>query len=851
MRQQLILPYYNGDIVELVARNENGRKSIIDAPKIWSHFFVLAGQHIPRDSSIRHIDKDGGYTGVNGEELWRIETNQPTDVGRLKARFAKHWEADVKFVKRVLIDLGITGAFDHNLKPVDDWNLNPSILVIDIETLSLTNRSWKADMKAGRLAVAMVAFKYIEYNGKQSNVQFILDPDLEVIHEKEHGETKYGEPVTKIYFRHEPELLRYFWLLIKQLWPDIITGWNVKFDTTYPLVRSWVLSRKYHFLREYVGNREDWDYGKSHRTNEERATDFFLKGLKILRFDLMRSYAELYKPPSKKLKRVAKAEGISDREHETGGIFHTLYWEDRPQAIRYNWDDAWETWEINCKHDIIGFYWENKNFAGMETMELSVKAGNLLDTILLRLAKDNVVLPSRPEIRKKEGVNYEGAYVFPPIEGLHYNVATLDASKYYPSIILAYEKLFYPIVIKLVEWVSKGRDIVEKLLSRIAKAGKLGSDEWKSVHMRRMSRKFLLNAVYGTLGDMKFRLFNLEMAEKITALCRAGIKAVARMCEKMGFKVVAGDTDSVHVALELGDKNLDTESLVKRGKKYVKIINDFLHTYFKTDKSYLIEFKMEKIWQPIVLMGVKKMYFGRVVWQDGELVDRVVVKGLRDKRRDSSFVTNEIMGKVYDIILYKTLDQVLPYVRRKVNEFRTNKLEDIMISIGVNKELYKYKVDALHKRGSEYANAYVYKRDQIGYGSRVYVLYCSVNSPTKQYPDTDVIAVEDPDELPEGIFTPNYTKMLERCVQNPLEAIFKAVGLKWKDLTPKKNVVKLFGKKKRKKKQKTENVFIVAKGENDFNNIIKKKLESKSDEDFEQEISKTHTLFKSKKKVQK
>lgn len=808
MKYQLILPHYNGDIVEMIARSERGHKTIVDAPKIWSHFYVEADQIIKPDFAIIHVDRDD-YTGINGKNLWKIETKQPTDVSRLRGGYQKHWEADIPFVRRVLIDLGITGAFDSDLKPIKDWSLDPSVLVIDIETLSLSKRSWKADMKSGRLAVAMMALKFINWMGKETNIQFILDPDIEERY-KEWSETKYGEPILKIYFKFEAELLRYFWILLKKLWPDVITGWNVKFDTTYPLIRSWVLAKKYTFLREYVGSPEDWDREGEYKTNEEKAKDFYLKGLKVLVFDLMRAYDELYKPQSKKLKRVSKAEGISDREHETGGIFNTLYWEDREEAARYNWDDDWETWEINKKHDIIGFYWENKNFAGMETLALSVKAGNLLDTILLRLAKHEIVLPSRPQIKKKEKGQFPGGLVSKPELGVYYNVATLDASRYYPSIILAYKKLFYPVIVKMVKWVSKGRDVVEELL----KEKTPGTTEHRSISLRRDSRKFLLNAVYGTLGDMKFRLANVQMASKITSLCRAGIKAVSKLCESFNMLVIRSDTDSVVVSLELGTKNPLLKDLIKKGKKYVKIINEFLHKFFKTPDSHLISFKMEKIWQPIVSLAEKKMYFGRVIWEDEKTVDRIVVRGLKTRRRDSSTLTNKILSKVYDLVLYRTVDEVLPYIRSEIQKFRNSKfdrvlteeekkkeysIEDIMINIGVGQELHRFKVDALHKRGSEYANDYIYKEDKISGGSRVYLMYCNVINPSQEYPDTDVVAVEDPNELPSGIFKPNYQEMLSRCIEKPLEGIFEAVGLKWEDLTPKKDVKKLFRKKRKKR----------------------------------------------------
>jgi len=781
MRYQLIMPHYNGTNVEFVARNEMGHKTVVEAPHINSYMYVKADQMIKKDSAITYVDRDYPYIGLNGEKLWRIETKQPTDVRRLRYWFRKTWESDVPFVRRVMIDLGITGAFDDDLKPVEGWNLPPVICTIDIETLTVTKKSWKADKKAGRLVVAMIAFKFTSLSGEEVNIQFILDSELTERYKCKRT-TENGEEILEIHFNQEADLLRYFWILMKKKWPDVVTGWNVKFDTGYPLLRSWRLARKYPFLREYVGEEDDWS-----GSQEDKFQKFWENRLKILRFDLLRSYDELYKPVSKKLKRVAKDEGISDREHETGGIFHRLYWEDREEAARYNYDDVWDTWQINLKHRVIEFFWENKNFAGMETLEKSVKAGNLLDTIMLRLANNNVILPTHEEVPKKEP--FEGAVVFEPELGVYHNVATLDASRYYPSIILAFPEKFYPIIVKMVKYVSKGRDIVEKLLEKLLP----GTDEYYSVFKRMESRKFLLNAVYGTLGDRKFRLFNKIMAGTITRLCRAGIRAVAKMCQQYGLFVVYGDTDSVFVSLQLGARNPETNALINKGMKYVGIINEFLQKFFhEAENPELIYFKMEKLWQPIVLTGRKKQYFGRVIWQDGKFVDRIVVRGLRSRRRDSSVLTNEIMAKVYRYICNGFVNRVVPYVRGKIQKFRTYSLEDIMIGRGVNKPLHKYKVNAVHKRGSVYANHYIYCTDQIKEGSRVFILYCKVKHPTEEYPQTDVICVEDADEIPEKIFKVDNALMIEKTIQKPLEGVFEAVGLRWDEVKPQKDVKKLF-----------------------------------------------------------
>lgn len=1148
MRYQLIMPYYNGDIVELIARNEMGYKTVVNAPKINSYLYIEAGSHIKNDPAIIYVDRETPYYDLKGRRMWKIETKQPTDVKRLRYYYKDTGEADIPFGRRVMIDLGITGAFDENLKPVKDWFLPPSICVVDIETLSLTERSWKVDMKRGQLAVAMVGMKFIDYTGKEENLQFILEPELE-------GETLYKcnrqqeqkllstgeiivEEILEIHFKKEADILRYFWMTIRKVWSDVIAGWNVKFDTDYPLVRSWRLVDRYPELREYVGDEDDWE-----GSQEEKCKKFWANKMKILRFDLMNSYAELYKPKSKKLKYVAKYEEISDREHETGGIFHKLFWSDRKEAIRYNWDDVFDTARINLKHDIIPYYWENKNMAGMETLEKSIKAGNLLDAVRLRLANNKVVLPTHSEI--KEVKKIKGAEVFDPEKGVFYNVGTLDASRYYPSIILAFPELFHPITVQMVEWISKGRDVLEEKLEKLTP----GTPKYKSVELRRDQRKFLLNAVYGDLADKRSRLYNRRMAGDITRLCREGINGVADLCKQKGLLVIQGDsivgdeplllkkygkitiktieelfteasakkkqynwigreyintgyeawtengftpikhvmrhktkksikriithggvvdvtsdhslirnngeivkpselkigdkllfskfkfivneeesisedmayvmglfaadgscgryetrggtkyqwkinsndrsllekvskmlykegiatniydcmessnvyllwctessklvkkwramfytsrgkkkvpnmilnesksiklsflrgyyqgdgytkkggskqnfydsfefhefttnskslacgviylissttkqrcvisyrkekdayrirmnkpvellkkrgarkkelgeikaiidlgvvndyvydletethhfqagtggvivknTDGLGIVLDTDEKNTDTQALVEKGLKLNKEINIFLQEFFQKAKNpERIKFKLEKIWQPFVSTDKKKMYFGRVIWQDGKEVDRVVMRGLRPRRRDSSDLTDRVVTKVCDLVLYEDVSKVIPYVREIVRNFTKIDLEELMISIGVNKPLKKYKVNTMHKRGSEYANDYIYEEERIMEGSRVFTMYCKVKNPSKEFPQTDVIAVELPEDLPKDVFAINRDKMLEKTVEKPLETVFDAIGLKWKDIKLQKNVKKLFARKPR------------------------------------------------------
>ena len=67
---------------------------------------------------------------IYGDELDKVVTRQPFYVGEIRDKFSKHFEADIPFVRRFLIDAGIYSGFSlpdgkkivqwDNIKPAND-----------------------------------------------------------------------------------------------------------------------------------------------------------------------------------------------------------------------------------------------------------------------------------------------------------------------------------------------------------------------------------------------------------------------------------------------------------------------------------------------------------------------------------------------------------------------------------------------------------------------------------------------------------------------------------------------------------------------------------------------------------
>ena len=52
-----------------------------------------------------------GYTSLHGEKLKKVFVSNPSLVPVVREKFEQHWEADVPYARRVLIDLKIRAYF--------------------------------------------------------------------------------------------------------------------------------------------------------------------------------------------------------------------------------------------------------------------------------------------------------------------------------------------------------------------------------------------------------------------------------------------------------------------------------------------------------------------------------------------------------------------------------------------------------------------------------------------------------------------------------------------------------------------------------------------------------------------
>jgi len=562
---QFITGNYNQDhSITVWYRNEKGVKDFIRVVGFEPYFYVLANSFIPDDDRYKEVLP--GYTGLYGEDLWRLVVSDPGSVPELRKPFikhGKHFEADVTFVKRLLIDCGIYGGFTFptgqkkvhysDLKPVK-FSLDPLVSFFDIEVYAKTRfpNPYVANQK--------IISSSVWDSKNKMYLTFMLSP-------KPKPMEKIGNWM-KVYCETEEQVVSYTVEYFNKVRPDVTSGWNVYFDINYFKARCKRLKIPVDFGYTCI-------------------------------FDLCTGYGMLRKPLGKRLKEVVIEEGLT--KEVVSEEFHLEYWE-RPETrekfMLYNMKDVEYCVKLDTgftdvktgeykQYDITKFFWDLKNFVGQSDME-NMTHGLLIDTLILRKAHGKYVLPSMPP-RKERKKSFRAAVVFEPPEGVYgadtpytgtvdpneLGVAVLDMSRFYPNIVKAYyamrlrfspdgkENLFPEMVDDLMEL----RELYEKIMSD----NDPKSENYRSAKRKRnVIKSPLLSGIWGYIAWAGSRTFDRTKAAFIAGKAREGLLLAKDKSISFGFEILYGDSVSGDTELRIYKRSGHCESITieKLWKEY-------------------------------------------------------------------------------------------------------------------------------------------------------------------------------------------------------------------------------------------------------------------------------------------
>lgn len=418
----------------------------------------------------------------------------------------------------------------------------------------------------------------------------------------------------------ERELLQAFLSHWSANYPDIVTGWYVKyFDIPY------LVNRLARVFGDETAKKLGMWYVKQRETEKfgQKRSFFELGGISIL------DYQELYRKftynmqESYTLEHICQVElgegKLSYEEHET---LHLLYRNDFQKYMEYNNRDVWLVYRLEKKLRMIELCATMAYDAKINYEEVYSQTRFWDALIYNHLLRKKIALPPRPAGMKAE--SYSGGYVKNPRVGAYKWVVSFDATSLYPSLILQYnispdtiadretdvnvdvddlidhkvaieksnvglaangvhfsnDKLgFFP---ELVDKFFKDRQVFKK---KYLDSKKLFEethdpkyqDEMSRYNVYQMARKISLNSLYGAAGSPYFRFFSIRIAEAITLSGQMMIQVMENTVNNYLNKllknetpkpyVIACDTDSVYITLDdlvtkvLGE-NADTDKVV-------------------------------------------------------------------------------------------------------------------------------------------------------------------------------------------------------------------------------------------------------------------------------------------------
>ena len=773
----------DGPVIHIFGRDEGGMAHRIDVTGFLPYFYVpeeQVGQAVPPNVT---IEPDTVYRSIRGEKLRRLYTVRPGDVKNIRDRY-RHFEADIPFATRFMIDCRLTGAVTAQKNPADyraivpaESNAPARVCMIDIECED--ERGFPDPQRDSIICITChdsFDDDYVTFLFGGSNMPGEIT-DKVAAGGLVNGCFKTGAHTICTY-ADEVAMLKAFAVYIAERDPDILSGWNfVEFDIPYIMNRMEKLGLSPVMLARLPGMTE-------RNALRGRALFDLLSGYKKMHSTLKESY---------RLDAIAEEE-VGERKVRYTGTVSDLWKKQPALLVEYNFKDVELCVAIDKKDNIVGFYREIARYVGCP-LDKTLNSSSVIDVYILRKAHGKYVLPSKGFANAEE---FEGATVFEPSKGVRENVIVLDLKSLYPMAMMTINaspetkdpngELVAPNGIRFRKQPDGlTRSILSELLKErdarksLRNTFPYGSPQYVLYDMQQNVLKVIMNTYYGVSGYTRFRLFDREIGAAVTSVGRAIIEHTRRIIEKQGYKVIYGDTDSCMVQIP----PMPQEKTIETARMLEKMLNasyqDFAKSELHADTHYF-SIKFEKIYARFFQAGKKKRYAGRLVWKEGKDADQIDIVGFETKRSDTPQITKAVQGKVMEMILAGVeYPEIKAYLGGIITKYRAGKysLDEIGIPGGIGKSLDDYETDDAQVRGARYANKYLHT--EFGKGSKPKRIY--IKAVTAKYPKTDVLCFEYADQVPKE-FLPDWELMLEKTIEQPISRIIEALGWTWKDVDP-------------------------------------------------------------------
>ena len=562
------------------------------------------------------------------------------------------------------------------LKPVARDDIAPFVVAsVDIECNSSTGKFPDANIPGDacfQIAISLCKFGSDEPYDKTCLCYKQTDPNLE------------GCDIRS--YATEREMLEAFQKYLHKKDVDIITGWNIfGFDMEYIYKRAQINRCHYDFYN--LGKLKDTDSELVIKKLSSSALgDNLLKLLPMsgrFIFDLFHEVKKGYKLDSYKLDSVSKLYLGDQKIDMAPKEMFARYKEGDPVKLR-------EVAEYCIKDTLLPHRLMKKLCTLLNLVEMAkatwvpvpflVERGQQIKVFSQLTKKARELGFMVPTIRygALPEEPYEGATVLEAQKGAYYTpITALDFEALYPSIMMAHNLCYSSYVMderkygnvpgieyetfnigdrtyKFAQGVPSLLPAILLELKQFRKQAKrdmaAATGFMKEVYNgKQLAYKISMNSVYGFTGAGKGILPCVPIASTTTSKGRSMIEETKNYVEKNfpGAKVRYGDTDSVMVEFDVGDRK--GEDAIAYSWEVGERAAEECSALFKKPNNL----ELEKVYWPYFLYS-KKRYAAKL-WTKGKddkmHMDYIDVKGLQLVRRDNTPHVREVSKELLDVIL--------------------------------------------------------------------------------------------------------------------------------------------------------------------------------------------------------
>jgi DNA polymerase I len=690
----------NRPIIRMWCVDDAGKSAVIFDDSFEPYFYVVPYGEVPVSSLENMIEEVSGEMikpvrvdvverknfGVP-MKCFRIFTMLPRDVPYLREialKFGDVREADILFGVRYIIDKRLIpmGGIEAEGEPVS----------VAYASMGLMCHSPKGIPREDEPKLKVMAFD-CEMLNPHGMPDAKKDPII-IISIKTDMETK----VLVADDDSDKGILKEFVQYVKDYDPDVIVGYNQdSFDWPYINERAKKHKIKLNVCRDGTSPM----FGKGGIQKK-------VKLIGRLNVDLYHVAArDVDGVKIKTLDNVADFLGVMKKDERVNifGAEIYQYWQDpkkREALIEYSKDDVVSTYGLSGELLPLQFEFARMVHEPVDNVS-KMGRGRQVEVYLAYVAYEyGELIPSRGG----QVETYLGGFVFPPVNGIHKNVASLDFSAMYPSIMITYNispdtvckdcnAECYPpapevghcfkkepegFFTRILRLLVTHRSALKKKLALMDKKDK----NYKILDIRQKTIKILTNAFYGYTGWSQAKWYRRECAEATSAWGRYFIKKASDFAKEMGMEVLYGDTDSLFVTLKSGG---DLQAVIK---EFIKKVKDELPLDMDVDNTYKVIFFTES----------KKRYAGLTT--KGE----IVVRGLEVRRGDWCDLAKELQSEVIRIILEEeNPEKAFEYAKETIKKVKEGKvpLSKLIIHKTLTKSASSYESAQAHVRAAEKA----------------------------------------------------------------------------------------------------------------------------------------------------